>query len=206
MPSSSRNSTRPSGNCRLNPKCCFDTHDLECPNKFYPPLLSTPTDFCAEVLAKGLPIPQCALAKPKKLVIEREPPPLAKPYTSRHLKNYQKWCYIWRQTYNTLTSKRNAETRPPIMSSGENHRLKKEDKELFDRTLHTYHLKGFYVKNAVWADSIRPKPQGDSKEIKEVITKRYLRDFPEMKRQRCPNFVRNEVSIPPRKHPTSKNT
>lgn len=196
--------SRGTPNCVLNPKCCYDTHDLECPNKFNPPLLSTSAEFCTEALTKGLPIPKCVLAKPKQLQIEREPPPLAKPATSRHLKNYQRWCYIWRQTYNRLTAKRHTEVRPPVMSSGEVTRIKKEDKELFHRTMHQYHLNGFYIKNAQFPDSIRPKPCGSTQDIKEIVTKAHVRDYDEMKRLRYPNYVRNEISVPPRKHPPSK--
>lgn len=198
------NSNHVRGPCYQNSKCCYDTHDLECPTKFNPPLLSTSTEFCTEALAKGIPIPKCILAKPKKMQIEREAPPLAQPASARHLKNWQKWCYIWRETYNHLTAKRNDPVKPPIMSSGELNDYKKEDKELFERTLHSYHLTGFYVKNAQFPDSIKPTC-GGTVELQEAITKRHLRDFPEMTKHRYPNYIRNEVSVPPRKHPpTSK--
>src|SRR5665811_1974360 len=62
-------------NYTINPKCCIKPPDLQCAGDFNPPLLGTSTDFCTEALAKGLPIQECSLIKPQKLVIAAEEAP-----------------------------------------------------------------------------------------------------------------------------------
>lgn len=115
--------------------------------------------------------------------------------THRHLLNWQKWCRIWKRTQEQLSVARN-NSLPPLMTCGEGWSYRKEDTELFERTIHPKHFNGFLIKNTTYPDGLHPGEKDPY--IRETLLPRQYRIYPEMKRFRYANRIRKEMGLPDR--------
>jgi len=69
---------------------------------------------------------------------------------------------------------------------------KQEDAELFDRTLHSFHLTGFNIQTADHPPCLN---KIYASEIRETILPRHRRCYSEMKRYRYAETIRDELGL-----------